>query len=121
MDSFKITLPFPPSVNALFGGGSKQKRFPSKQYKAWLAACQELPPLEIDYCSIVYEFYFPDNTERDSHNYIKAVMDYLIKQKVIVNDSWKHIAHEVIMPMGIDRKDPRVEVTIKKAARNNTL
>lgn len=42
-----VILPFPPTVNSLFGGGSKQKRFPSKKYKAWKAACPQLEDYEI--------------------------------------------------------------------------
>jgi len=108
----KITLPFPPSVNSLFGGGSAQKRFPSKQYKAWLKLCPALEERTVEPVRIAYKFYFPDDRERDTQNYVKAVTDYLVKSGVIRNDSWKDILHEELIPMGIDRENPRVEVFI---------
>jgi Holliday junction resolvase RusA-like endonuclease len=112
MDRLEITLPFPPSVNSMFGGGSAQKRFPSKKYKAWLASCPKLYAAKFERCSIWYKFYFPDKRERDSQNYIKAATDFLVKQKVIINDDWKVITEERITPMGIDKENPRVEITI---------
>lgn len=108
----QFTLPFPPSVNAMFGGGSKQQRFPSKKYKAWLANCPKLPALELERVALTYYFYFPDHRERDTENYVKAVSDYLVKQSVIKNDSWKHITKMVLMPMGVDKTRPRVEIDI---------
>ena len=108
----KITLPFPPSVNSLFGGGSAQKRFPTPKYKAWLKKCPELTDKTSGPVRIAYNFYFPDNRERDTQNYVKAVTDYLVKSGVIENDSWKDITYEELIPMGIDRNNPRVEVFI---------
>lgn len=113
MTGLKITLPFPPSVNGLFGGGSKQKRFPSKAYKKWLSECPELPKTNYKLVRLHYKYYFPDNRERDTENYIKAVSDFLVKQNVIENDSWKHIIDNRQTPMGIDKNNPRVEIDIE--------
>jgi Holliday junction resolvase RusA-like endonuclease len=112
-ETIQIILPFPPSVNSLFGGGSNQKRFPSKKYKEWLKSCHLLNPLLLDKVELHYRFYFPDARERDTENYIKAVTDYLVKQCVLVNDSWKNILDNRQTPMGIDRVNPRVEIEIK--------
>lgn len=109
----KFTLPFPPSVNALYGGGSKQQRFPSKQYKAWLKNCPPIRSLNLEYVKLTYNYWFPDRRERDSENYIKAVSDYLVKQNVIANDSWKNILEMTIRPMGVDKLNPRVEILIE--------
>lgn len=107
-----FVLPFPPSVNGLYGGGSAQKRFPSKQYKAWLASCPILPSIGLDNIEITYSYYFPDNRERDTENYVKAVSDYLVKCSTIANDSWKNIRKMTIIPMGVDKINPRVEITV---------
>jgi Holliday junction resolvase RusA-like endonuclease len=113
MDCYKITLPFPPSVNGLFGGGSQQKRFPSKQYKAWLSGLPRLAPLNISNpCHIHYKFYWPDNRIRDGQSYFKATTDYLVKQKVIVDDNWKILASESWSHGGVDKQNPRVDITI---------
>ena len=109
-----LVLPFPPSVNGLYGGGSRQKRFPSKKYKQWLASCPELPDYSWHPVRITYKFYFPDNRERDTENYVKAVSDYLVKQGVIKDDNWRVVSSMLLLPMGIDRKNPRVEIRIEK-------
>lgn len=108
----KIILPFPPSVNVAYGGGSGQKRYKSPQYKKWLKKCPDLEPLKLDKVCLWYKVYFPDDRERDTTNYEKLITDYLVSQKVIVNDSWKNILDNRQTPMGIDRKNPRVEVIL---------
>ena len=108
-----IVLPFPPSVNSLFGGGSKQKRFPSKAYKAWIISCPDLYPHMFDGIELTYSYYFPDKRERDTENYVKAVSDLLVKKNVIANDSWLNIHKMTIIPMGVDKLNPRVEIEIK--------
>ena len=109
----KIVLPFPPSVNSLFGGGSKQKRFPSKTYKMWKAACPELPRLGIDYkIHIEYTFYWPDKRVRDGQGSMKAVTDKLVRSGVIVDDNGKIIDSETWKNGGIDRGTARVDIQI---------
>lgn len=109
----KVTLPFPPSVNGLFGGGSNQKRFKSKAYKEWLASCPQLFKYEI-YTPIYisYIFYSRDKRKRDLSNYIKAPEDYLVAQKVIQDDNWETVARISAEYGGIDKHDPRVEIMI---------
>jgi len=110
----RITLPFPPSVNGLYNGGSNQQRFPSKKYKAWLNICPRIHPYGLDKIKITYRFFFPDNRARDDDNLLKAVNDYLVKQRVIIDDRWQVISGgKVIIPVGIDRMNPRVEITIE--------
>ena len=53
----EISLPFPPSINALYGGGSGQRRFPSKKYKAWLAAVPELKQRVSGAIELEYQFF----------------------------------------------------------------
>lgn len=108
----KITLPFPVSVNALYGGGGGQQRFPSKRYKAWLLSCPKLEPMKYESVIIYYSFYFPDKRARDTANYEKAVTDYLVKQQVIIDDNWTVIKHMSLTPCGVDKLKPRVEVII---------
>ena len=105
-----ITLPLPPSVNALYGGGSKQQRFPSKAYNAWLSSCPCLPPVRYEQFKLTYNYYFPDNKARDCENYVKALSDLLVKSQVIVSDSWQHVQLMTLRPMGIDKKNPRVQI-----------
>lgn len=115
---WKGELPFPPSVNALFGQRSNQKRFKSKQYKAWLANCPELvlaPGGVIDYpCHIHLTFDMPDRRKRDLSNYIKAVEDYLVSQCVVEDDNHKIISTLTITFGCYNKEEPKVRITIWK-------
>ncbi len=110
-----IVLPYPPSVNSAFGGGSGQKRFKSKKYKEWLASCPRLFHSEIkEKVKLTYSFYFPDNRIRDLGNLEKCVTDFLVSQRVLEDDNW-HIVSEIrLVACGIDKNNPRVEIDITK-------
>ncbi len=109
----KITLPFPPSTNSLFGGGSNQQRFKSKGYKEWLAKCPRLRPEAIcEPVYVAYVFYSKDNRARDCSNYLKAPEDYLVSQGVIQDDNWRIVSRISAEYAGIDKLNPRVEITI---------
>lgn len=115
MKKINFSLPFPVSVNALYNGGSGQKRFPSKKYKAWLVACPRLPNLQLSNISIHYRFFFPDNRMRDMENNVKCVSDYLVKCGVIVDDCWQIVNEMHLTHGGIDKKNPRVEIDIMES------
>lgn len=114
-----IALPFPPSVNALFGGGSKQKRFPSAAYKSWLKAC----PTDVcrtlfdckNPCRVHYTLFWPDARIRDGGNYLKAPLDWLVREKILIDDNWQVVVGETWESGGIDRSNPRVEIQILPA------
>ena len=113
-EPIKIILPFPPSVNSLYGGGSGQKRFPSKKYKEWLKACPTLAPAGLKTpLAITYTFIWPDKRIRDGQNYMKAVLDFIVNQGVIVDDNWNIVTSEMWCHSGIDKQNPRVEIEIK--------
>jgi Holliday junction resolvase RusA-like endonuclease len=116
--NIKYILPFPVSVNYLYAGGSGQKRFKSKKYKLWLAACEafDYDPAEYDGVFITYKFWFPDNRERDSANLEKCVTDWLVTKRIIKNDAWQNIKAMRLIPMGIDKINPRVEIEITTQA-----
>ncbi len=115
---YSCTLPFPPSVNSLFGGGSSQQRFKSKSYKAWLASCPQLILPEvgaIDFpVSVSYTFFLPDKRSRDLSNYIKAPEDYLVSQCILFDDNHKIVQRAVLEFGGIDKGSPRVEIVIER-------
>jgi len=113
---FSCTLPFPPSVNALFGGGSDQKRFPSKAYKAWLAKCPKLEPRNISsQVLVMYELWLPDKRKRDLTNHVKAPEDFLVNSFVLADDNFEIVRSVVVNFIAIDKSNPRVEVSIFKA------
>jgi crossover junction endodeoxyribonuclease RusA len=114
---FSCTLPFPPSVNSLYGGGSGQKRFKSKTYKAWEVSCSILANAEgclAGIYSIKYTFYLPDKRKRDLTNYLKAPEDYLVSQCILLDDNHEIVQRTVAQFGGIDKGNPRVEIEIEK-------
>lgn len=114
---FSCTLPLPPSVNSLFGGGSKQKRFPSNKYKEWMLLCENVKtyPLHADCISVRYTFYWPDNRARDLTNHVKAAEDFIVKRGVIKDDCWQVVSRVELVSGGIDKQRPRVDIEIFKA------
>ena len=109
---YHFTLPMPPSVNSLYGGGSKQQRFKSAAYKAWLKNCPPMRSLNLQRVKIYYGFYFKTHARADCCNFEKAITDYLVAQNVIVDDSWQHIAEMTLTPMGVDKNNARVEIEL---------
>jgi len=102
-------LPWPPSVNSLYGGGSSQKRFKSKQYKAWEKSCPALPCTMIDYpVAVKLIYYMPDMRLRDIDNYSKAVIDKMVSDGVLKDDNHKIIQEITARFGGIDKGNARV-------------
>ena|SRR5580698_10610245 len=94
----ELTLPFPPSVNALYDGGHKShQRFKNKRYKEWLReSAQALlgqeyvpfaPHLSLE---VHYRLSAPDERRRDLANCEKALSDFLVSSKIISDDSMIH-------------------------------
>jgi Holliday junction resolvase RusA-like endonuclease len=87
-----ITLPFPPSVNNLFSQSWRsKKRFISKKYRIWrdqaywLIQTANLKPIEGTF-EISISLDQPDKRPRDADNYQKAVIDALVKMRVVEDD-----------------------------------
>lgn len=118
-DLFFVILPLPPSSNALYGGGSAQKRFPTKAYKEWLSIVGKycIDPIDIDYpVEVSYVFHWPDNRVADQSNRVKATLDYLVKSRVLKDDNWKIVRAETLYSAGVSREHPRVEVSVRRIA-----
>lgn len=89
--SFKITLPFPPSVNTLYPivRGRKILSKKGREYKQEVKKIldgidYEMITGNIDMC---ISLILPDNRRRDIDNYNKALLDCLTEQKVYKDDS----------------------------------
>lgn len=91
---FSAFLPVPPTANNLFPTSKSGHRFPSKQYKAWAGLAEKW--FAIDAPAAVpclkgrirarYEFAFGDRRARDIANFEKAVTDFLVKKRVLLDD-----------------------------------
>jgi Holliday junction resolvase RusA-like endonuclease len=119
---FQCKLPFPVSVNQMYGGGGGQQRFKTKKYKAWLESCQKLEQMRIgEPVTVEYIFTWPCNRARDGQNYMKGVLDYLVNSEVLVDDDWKIVTKELWRHLGVNKECASVEVVIRQAKPDNPL
>ena len=119
MDSVKIILPFPPSLNAAYANRAGVGRIKTKRYKEWTKKCPELYERMHGKCTISYIIYQPNLIKRDGNNFLKVVLDYLVDQEVIKDDNMNVVLGEQWINGGVDRKNPRIEITIKKVKNEN--
>lgn len=111
----KIILPFPPASNNLFPTGKNNRRFKSKRYKAWLAICPEITDIKFEgMVTVSYLIYFPNDRICDGQSYMKAPLDYIVAQGVLKDDNRRIVKGEQWMDGGIDKKNPRVEMMIRR-------
>jgi len=112
---YNCTLPFPPSVNSMYGGGSGQQRFKSREYKSWemiagmsAPKCQTMAgPVHLSYM-----MYVPDKRTRDLSNYIKPCEDLLVARGIIQDDNHEVIRSFHVESGGQDKQRPRIEISI---------
>lgn len=118
-----LWLPFPPSVNNLFPSAivkGRIRRFPSKAYRLWRKEAEvrvmaarikrfELPVV------VSLELTPRDSRGRDADNYCKAIMDTLVKMRVLHDDSNRWVKAITPFWMEPNFKEPGVVVRIRLA------
>jgi hypothetical protein len=62
--------------------------------------------------SIIMDFYFPDDRKTDLTNKAESVMDLLVDNSIIRDDSWKEVSKLCLNGIKIDKANPRVEIVI---------
>lgn len=112
-DLLRLEFPFPPPVSACFSnftyrdkksGRYTSRRVPTKRYEEWKEVADRmmmlqkrgkdknangiLMPGKID---VTFRLVAPDRRERDSDNNGKALMDTLVRNGIITNDSNKYV------------------------------
>lgn len=97
--------------------GSKPILLPSKSYQEWHEdASKQLMTQRlkkgIKSCSVEMIFYMPDNRRTDLTNKAESVMDLLVDNRIITDDSWQVVEKLTLRIGGIDKKNPRVAVEI---------
>ena len=55
-----------------------------------------------------------DRTRRDLDNQATSILDALVAAGVIPDDSMKYVISLQVEFMGVDKNDPRAEVTVRK-------
>lgn len=113
-----ITLPFPPSINALYRA-VKGRSILSKAYRDWRAAAEaevlaQRPAKMIGPVSVTVELCPPNKLRRDLDNAgFKAVLDLLVAMGVIEGDDIRTVRE--IVARWID-SGPACRVTVRAVA-----
>ena len=100
MKSCSFTLPDGvPSVNHMFGQAPGRKRFKTSQYANWIKAAtytlRAAKPLKF-FGTVEIEITYPDRGRFDLTNRDKDILDLLVSEGVIVNDSRKYVRRVVL-------------------------
>lgn len=112
-----ITLDFPPSLHKLYcytaRGVYKTKEAKSYQRRAYYGI-KNTTEKKFDCIQIHMRVWYPDNRRRDNDNLWKIVMDTLESSGLIDDDRWQICRKETVEAMGVDRENPRIELTIEE-------
>lgn len=69
-------------------------------------------PMITDPCEISIKLYEPNWQRRDIDNQATSILDALVAARVIENDDVKHVKALAVTMAGVDKDDPRAEITI---------
>lgn len=87
------------------------RSFPSAKYSAWhkdasaQLVLQQAP--QVGSPDITLQFWFPDNRWCDLTNKAESIMDLLVDNALLVDDSWQETGPIHLIPKGVDKKNPR--------------
>lgn len=76
------------------------------------------PDEPFERATVAYHFWFPNDQQRDEANFVqrmKPAIDGIGDAGVFKGDHWQ-VFHTEGIRCGIDRKDPRIEIVVKRAA-----
>ena len=118
MKEYKLTIlgriPSKKNSRNIFVLNGRICNTPNSKYQKWhKEVSREFPSLEIEgSCDIEIKIYFPDLRRADLTNKAESIMDLLVDNKIIEDDNHEIVKKIHIESMGIDRFNPRAEVTI---------
>jgi Holliday junction resolvase RusA-like endonuclease len=93
--------------------GRKSIRVTGDDLKKWFKACPIITEkMKHQKCKIHYLMFFPDDRIRDGQSYLKPSLDYFVKQGFLNDDNRRIVKGECWEDGGIDKENPRIEVTI---------
>jgi len=117
----KLTLPgpIPSKKNSrnIFQMQGRTFNLPGKVYKKWHAMARNYAITErraepMNVKGVQIEFYFLDKRGRDLTNMAESIMDLLVDCQILVDDKWQCTGPVHLIPCGIDKINPRAEVTL---------
>lgn len=116
MNSFEILGRIPSKKNSKIMRcfGSRPILLPSKNYKDWHKEASKMLPKGLKIkngSSLTLTLYAPDNRAGDLTNKAESIMDLLVDNEIIEDDSWKIITRLTLIFGGVDKENPRVIVS----------
>ncbi len=98
--------------------GGRRLLVPSANYAAWheeniwyLKEYHLSHPID-SRCSVEIKIYFPDNIKADLSNKAESIMDLLVDGGILLDDNHKICPDLHLISMGVDKDNPRAEITI---------
>jgi len=113
--TIKGRIPSKKNSRNIFVRGGKIVNIPSKQYGNWhKEASQQLIGGEKikGRCSVKLSFFMPDKRKADLSNKVESIMDLLVDNGIIEDDSWQYVPRLFMEFIEVDKKNPRVLVWI---------
>lgn len=103
---------------------TKTKRsFPSKQYREWHEqACWQLYTQKkktFTHCNITIEIYALNRRRFDLDNVVASIFDVLVDCGILEDDNVNVVPEFRVIYKGIDKENPRAEVTITQICQKN--
>lgn len=113
-----ITLPFPPSTNAIWRNNRRTHKSP--RYKAWLRVAKnaihaQQPKQVKGPISVDFRIERPDRRRRDLDNFLKAALDVLTQCAVIEDD---YLVEDLRAAWAGPGKE--IHITIRPSMSNHT-
>ena len=108
------TIPeIPPSINRFVGRSAQWQYREQKQHWATLMAvhCRPRPAVPLERATVKITYYFPTRGRRDPDNYLKFLLDGLVRCGIIKDDCFGCI--DLVLVGAHDKLRPRVEVTVE--------
>lgn len=108
-----ITGRIPSKKNSRITVRATGMSFPSSDYTSWHrnAGRQIMGSPKMNGKGITMDFWLPDNRKTDLNNKAASILDLMKDMGIIEDDAWQIIGWEHYNPMGIDKENPRVEIT----------
>jgi len=102
--------------------GKRIFHFPSNAYREWHTDASfqlkkqftiyGFPVCLTSVSSIAIAFFAPDKRKTDLTNKAESIMDLLVDNKIIEDDNWYVIPKLELSFGGVDKENPRAEITI---------
>ncbi len=110
-------IPSKKNSKRVFARGGRVIVIPSENHQAWheeqsYRIKKFRPKKPIEKCKVKMTFYAPDKRKADLDNKATSILDLLVDNGIILDDSWFVVVDEDLHFGGVDKNNPRAEVII---------